>query len=53
MPVIIGVFQYAAKRATGSKAKAQAGPMYAITLSQKCISAAKPGANAFKIKLIS
>lgn len=46
MPVMIGVFQYAAKRATGSRAKAHAGPMNAITSSRKCISAARPGARA-------
>lgn len=46
IPVIIGVFQYAARRATGSNANAQAGPMNAITSSRKCISAASPGALA-------
>lgn len=43
---MIGVFQYAANRATGSSAKAHAGPINAITSSLKCISAAKPGALA-------
>jgi hypothetical protein len=33
MPVIMGMFQYEANRATGSRAKAQAGPMKAMTLS--------------------
>lgn len=46
IPVIIGVFQYAASLATGSNAKAQAGPIKAITSSLKCISAANPGALA-------
>lgn len=46
IPVIIGVFQYAAKRATGSKAKAQDGPINAMTSSRKCMSPAKPGAIA-------
>lgn len=46
IPVIIGAFQYAANRATGSNANAQAGPINAITLSWKYISAARPGARA-------
>lgn len=42
----MGEFQYAANLATGSKAKAQAGPMKAITSSLKCMSPANPGALA-------
>jgi len=41
---MIGRFQNAASLATGSNAKAQAGPMNAITLSTKYILAANPGA---------
>lgn len=43
IPVMTGVFQYEARRATGSRANAQAGPMKAITSSRKCMSAASPG----------
>lgn len=46
MPVMIGEFQKAANLATGSSANAHAGPIYAIAESRKCISAARPGANA-------
>lgn len=44
IPVMIGKFQNAANLATGSNAKAHAGPMNAITLSEKYILAANPGA---------
>jgi len=44
IPVMIGRFQKAASLATGSNAKAHAGPMNAMTLSTKYILAANPGA---------
>jgi hypothetical protein len=43
MPVMIGMFQKSANLATGSNAKAHAGPMKAITFCLNFMSAANPG----------